>query len=754
MQHTSRNNENPYPVEYDISNCGNEPIHLISWFQPHAYLLVVDTTSWTISHYSSSISRLFAVHSDDNSSFNLAILLGEELLQIIHDHWSSDRLEELSPLAYHLPTNTTSPELYHLLFHRKNDQLLIEIEPTQRQFSSTLFLRRVDNAIHQLQLSGSLEQLLEISVRQIKSLTRFDRVMIYRFDRSHDGEVIAEARNHELPAYLGLRYPASDIPPQVRKLFLSQKVRQIVDVQRPQVPIKAVNPSPEASALDIGFCHSRGVSPIHIQYLKNMEVGASLSIAIVKDKQLWGLIACHHGSSKFIDFRIRTLLQFVGSIIAGHLTLVEAQYFRTSILQANLKKSRLFEQVSQKWDLQDGLIGQDFTIFELVDCDGVALLTHGEWQMIGSTPTPTELNKLQEWLQDQMEMDFFETDNLIQLYPAAAAYLDKAAGLVAIRTTATAAAFICWFRKETIQNISWGGNPEKPLMDTNLDRLNPRNSFAEWKEKRRGYSNPWETYEQEAIRALQADIKEVIIKQYRVVQQKNKDLRDAYSELESFSYSVSHDLRTPLRGIGGFAEILRQDYYRELGPEGQSVIDTIVQSVAKMNDFINGLLSISKVGSHPLALHPLPTTDIIQEEWKQLKAITADDREIELQIEHDLPTIYADLLMFRQVISNLLSNAIKYGKNRKKTIVTVGASTSPAAVTLRIQDNGIGIDSKNLEKIFNVFSRLVRDEEYEGTGVGLAIVKRVVSRHGGKIWAESELDRGATFHVSFPIPTP
>jgi signal transduction histidine kinase len=219
-------------------------------------------------------------------------------------------------------------------------------------------------------------------------------------------------------------------------------------------------------------------------------------------------------------------------------------------------------------------------------------------------------------------------------------------------------------------------------------------------------------------------------------------------ELESFSYSVSHDLRAPLRHITGFAMMLRESASSALDSEGQRYLKTIVDAATRMGRLIDDLLAFSRVGRTQLARSPVDLNRLVQEARQEVSA-DINGRAVNWQVQ-DLPTVKGDPALLRLVFVNLLSNALKYSGRRPRTDIEVGVLPERDGTVVFVRDNGVGFDMQYAHKLFGVFQRLHSNDDFEGTGIGLANVRRIVQRHGGRTWAEGAIDRGATFYISLP----
>jgi light-regulated signal transduction histidine kinase (bacteriophytochrome) len=242
-----------------------------------------------------------------------------------------------------------------------------------------------------------------------------------------------------------------------------------------------------------------------------------------------------------------------------------------------------------------------------------------------------------------------------------------------------------------------------------------------------------------------------ILKLNQILQDHGHDLESANKELEAFSYSVSHDLRAPLRAIDGFSKMLLSDHYKNINSEGQRLIRVVSENAQRMGRLIDDLLKFSKTGRQEMTISRIKMTELF-------KSISAElipaypEQKIEMNF-HNLPDASGDLSLLKLVVNNLLSNAIKFSGKRELSIIEIGGYSTANELVYFVKDNGTGFDMRFSSKLFGVFQRLHSMEEFSGTGVGLALAKRIVDRHGGRIWAESELDKGAVFYFSLPAET-
>ncbi len=741
-------NSAAYSVKYDLSNCENEPIHLIRLVQAHACLIACDPSDFSIIQVSDNTEVIIGYAPDQLLQTSLGKILPNNIfLQIKEEVSKGGTFKQINPLR----TNIYYQDYtiyHHLIVHINPDGILIvEVEPFDNQVIKTSFQYVLSDAIQNIQ-RASYDQLFDQMAQEVKKITGFDRVMVYRFDNNNDGEVIAEAKEDFVEPYLGLKYPASDIPSQARVLYLKNKTRILADVSSTSARIIPVLAKDTKKPLDLTHSVARGLSPIHLEYLQNMGVRATMSISIILDDRLWGLIACHHYTPKFLDYAIRFTCQFMTQIFSGHLALEAANLFRTSVLKTNLTRAKLFESMSDDYNVFDGLTGQDQTVMHLIDCDGAVVITEHQVSLLGTTPTEEEVKELCEWLDDKTDTLVFETNSLTKLYEPAKKYKEKAAGILVIKFALNPNEFIIWFRPEVTQEVYWGGNPNKAILK-NGERMSPRKSFQKWKETVKGLSRRWEKYEIDAAIALRNDIREFIMQRFNEIKQLNKQMEAAYQELETFSYSVSHDLRSPLRNIDGFTQILKEEYGDRMDEWGTEILNTIMESTKKMNTLIDDILNFSRLGRKSMEFQSVSTQELVENAIKEVLPINKADA-VEIILPASLPNLWGDKSLLQQLFINLISNAVKYSQKKSKPIIEIGSKQAGDYTLVNIKDNGIGIDMKYANKVFGVFDRLVSEEEYPGTGIGLAIVHRIITRHEGEVSVESKIGKETTFWVKLP----
>jgi light-regulated signal transduction histidine kinase (bacteriophytochrome) len=731
----------------DLDACAREPIHVPGSIQPHGILLALSGPELSIARASANLEVLLDA--------TLADALGRPLadsLPSLEARLGAD-LREASSGAGARYVRTLSlktsdgTQVFDAVVHRSGDLVVLELEvipPGPYRSFDELYptLRRF---VEHLQNAGSDADLCRLVAADVRRMTGFDRVLVYRFDEGWNGTVLAEDRNDELPSYLDLRFPASDIPAQARELYRRNRLRIIPDAGYAPVPIEPR----VGDSLDLSHSILRSVSPVHVEYMHNMGTMASMSISILRDDRLWGLISCHNKNPLRVSLQVRNACDFLAQIFSLQSAARERASEAEDRVRLRSIQARLLSSMAAEERFIDGLIHNPDELLELAAAQGAAVVSGDHCWCLGETPSRDQVTALFEWLWATNREDVFATDALAEVYPEARAFEDRASGLLAISISKIQAGYILWFRPELVRTVKWGGDPTKPVQVTEGQaRLHPRRSFETWKETVRGRALPWEPSVVEAVKELRNSVIGIVLKRAEELASLNEELRRSNKELEAFSYSVSHDLRAPFRHIVGYSELLKRNEGEHLSDQGRRFVDTIIESAYTAGTLVDNLLSFSQMGRTALKPRPVDIGALVAEVRERAQA-EVGDRVIKWTLG-PLDVVEADPIMIRLVIENLLSNAVKYTRPRNPAVIEVGSNREPGEIVFYVRDNGVGFDEAYGNKLFGVFQRLHRIEDFEGTGIGLANVRRIVERHGGRTWAKGAVDKGATFFFSLP----
>lgn len=734
----------------DLDNCHKEPIHIPGKIQDHGFILVIDR-SYNITYCSENIIRFFGVTADSLLNQPAGILDGylrrteppNFVIQLIKLAQTDQGFEPFNPYPL-----TIGGLPFNLIIAKSDDFYLLEFEPEISDLKSDL-QRIVGRSLSEMLVDISPTSILNKSVTKIKEIIGYDRVMIYKFHADGHGEVVAEVKNDNLEPFLGLHYPATDIPKQARELYKKNLTRLISNVHaNPSALVTMLDM--EKAPLDLTNSALRAVSPIHIQYLKNMGVASSFSISLVHEDELWGLIACHNYTPRFINYKERDAAKLIGQVLSSALSFRILEQDEQNASRFKAATDMLTRQLIRDGSIIDALFNHECSLIDAVDANGVVLFFDNEFRSKGTVPDNEFLNELISWLDEHMEPDIYATEKLSDIYPKAIAYKEIASGMLACRLSKELKEYMIWFRPEVITTINWAGNPDKAVEFTGngIMDISPRKSFESWSGEVHLTALPWLNEELQSVMQLKEEIRYAISRKATELRILNEKLKEAYDELDAFSYTISHDLKNPLSSIKSYSQILMRNFTLE--SKAQHMVSRILSGAEKMQSMIQDVLSYSRAGQAVSAYKVIDMNNLLNE-LKQELLISNDDTNLAINI-NDVHDIYGEETMVMQVFSNLIGNAVKYSKQANNPVVNINAIDNGQVIDYAIQDNGIGIDPSEQDKIFELFTRSAEVNDFEGTGVGLSIVKKIMAKHEGKVWVDSAIDKGSTFFVQFKKP--
>ncbi|GAA4461285.1 ATP-binding protein [Nibrella saemangeumensis] len=735
----------------DITNCEREPIHIPGRIQAHGFLLAVTPDDYTIIQASENVREHLDILADQligtslNSLQNGTRFQGDVLTDLLKTGLRNQSLETMNPYRIRLHERD-----YNLVSHQHDNAVILEFEPVMDSNNCQNLQRLLAQSLSTIKASWSMDQLLENAARQVKKITGYDRVMIYKFWPDWHGEVVAEVKEDHLEPFLGLHYPASDIPRQARELYKTNRVRCISNVNQADSALFPVLYANRKRPLDLAHSILRAVSPVHIEYLKNMGVQASMSISLMYQGELWGLISCHNATPRQIDYSARMSVDLVGQLLSAALEYhkdEEDQSFTQQIREAG---QTLFSNMLKDWNIVRGLTQYETTALNINSATGAALFFEGKLVTLGQTPSDKDIHGLIGWLQNVDTDTFFQTSHLAEQYPPAAGFSAVASGLLAIPLSRELNEYLLWFKPEQVHSVSWAGNPEKAvnIHENGSIRISPRKSFARWVQEVCHTAEPWKDAEIATALKLREDILHVVAKKANEIRLLHEELRKAYEELDAFSYTVSHDLRSPLSTIKSYSEIILEEYGEEFNDDARTLFTKVIRATDRMNSLIRNIMDYSRMGQNDLLTQLVDMRKLLHR-LREDTLVTEKGRPLTIHILNT-PPVAGDPTMVLQVFSNLLSNAAKYSRQSQPAVIEVNGFRNEYEVVYSVKDNGIGIDMKQSGRVFDLFKRLDNTGKTEGNGVGLSIVKQIMSRHKGKVWFDSEPNRQTTFYVAFP----
>lgn len=733
----------------DLSNCDREQIQFSAAVQPHGCMLVIEEPSLRIVQASANTGQLLGIPPADLCRGTLETFFGAQTATFR----ARLQREALDNGPVHLAclkaSETASGVALNLFAHRSDGMTILEFEviPADAERPMLELYSELRSTISRLQNTANLQDFFDLAVAQIRHFTGFERVMAYKFLEDGSGHVMAESNADGFQPYLGLHYPASDIPAPARRLFSMAWLRHLPDVDYVPVPLVPEHHPVTGGPVDQSYAFLRSVSVMYTGYLKNMGVKSTMVMPLMKDGKLWGLISCMHETApRHVAYEARMAAEFLAHMLSLMMAAKEDAESMSYRMKMRAVLDLMIATLNERSELHAGLGGGNGTanIASYIDCGGAAIVTEDKITRLGTAPADAEIRELASWLASGDQDLVSVSDRVGEDNPAVARLASTAAGLLAVRLSKRRPEFVMWFRPEQAQTVAWAGDPNKPveldLTDGSV-RLLPRTSFAMWKQSVAGRSKPWADFELKAAADLRWAIVELILARAEETELLNRELRDANLELDSFAYVASHDLKEPLRGIHHMASFLKRG---DGDPVQQT--ETILKLTKRMDDLIESLLQYSRTGRADLVLSVCDLDALLDEALAVLASRLAETGAT-VRRPSKLPTIKGDRVRLREMLTNLISNAIKYNDKTERWI-EIGVSPDDPQ-TIYVRDNGIGIAQRQHERIFQIFRRLHgRDEYGGGTGAGLTIVKRTIERHRGRIWLTSTPGEGTTFFVT------
>ncbi|RYY90084.1 MAG: GAF domain-containing protein [Chitinophagaceae bacterium] len=488
------------PLNFDSEFCGRVPLNQTNLVQPHGMLLVVERKTGRILQCSENSSDFIDIAPSELAGKPLASLVSATEYELLENRLNSVR-EGKFPHTVHINGRA-------LLFvvEPGNDYLLMEAErldPAQPSFVDVFEpLKYVMAAIEGTE---GVEEACRLIARELKNFSGFDKVMVYRFDKDWNGEVIAEEKEEGMEAYLHQFFPASDIPKQARELYRKNPFRLIPNVNYTPIRLYPVLNPLTQSFTDLANSNLRSVAGVHIEYLRNMQVEASMSTRILKGGKLWGLIACHHRTPRYLGYQECSVFELLSTFITAKIGAVEDAQVARQKAEGHAALAQITETAYRAGDLNEGLEQEQEALFQVLSADGVALVRGREVRRWGSTPSLTEVQDLVYWLQTHNIQSLYQQSSLALVYEGAEEFADNASGLLALPIVPERGHYLLAFRREAVRRIDWGGNPNEAIQfEADGKRYHPRNSFQLWQQTLTQTSPEWtDTEEQIAERFRQ-----------------------------------------------------------------------------------------------------------------------------------------------------------------------------------------------------------------------------------------------------------
>lgn len=714
------------PPVVSLENCADEPIHVPGTVQPHGAMLVFDGSA-VLEAWSTNVAALLLM--EVNIGMPLQSVALPAPVRLMVEECMALSAGEAIPLV--LAVEIAGRE-FDCVAHAYCGRVIVEFELRDVSLDTVgIFALKAHGALDRLKRQTTLTSLLQMATDQVREITGFDRVMGYRFGQDGSGDVIAESRSASLAPLLGMRYPASDIPAQARRLYVLNTLRLIPDLGGAPVPLLGRDGS---APVDMSHCVLRSVSPVHIEYLRNMEVGASMSVSVIVDGRLWGLIACHHMSPRRVPYAIRMTADVIAQVLAATVQTLEAQRHAETIARAAAMRTDLMQALLIGEDALREVARHAAAICAALDCPALIVTQSGRHFVHGDIDAPTAAAIVRahpaagDVLLERLQVDDWPD--------TARSHIQQWPGMLAMCFDPSTDGWVIAMRPEQVASIRWAGKPEKILKVGPMGaRLTPRGSFDEWLETVRGRAEGWSPTHLIIARQMQDELHRASI-----ARQTETDL--ARAQLMAM---LGHDLREPLHAIQMAAALLQKG-----GPAAPMGL-RIQNSSNRMSRLISQVLDVSKIqtgiglGSRMQRLD-LATVigDVVEEAMigypDVVYRITGGGNAI---VEGD-----ADRLA--QVATNLLSNARSHGLRTEAIdiVLTVG----PRYASFAVSNVADALDEATVRSLYTPFktASLHNARNRGGMGLGLYITERIVTEHAGKL-AYSYAQGRVVFTVSIPL---
>ncbi len=571
--------------EADLTTCDREPIHIPGSIYPHGVLLVVDRQGLGIEQVAGDTKFLLGIEPDRVFGLSVSTLLETDSEAFVRAHL--DASTTFVPPTIRLGVRSRSGSLpLDLTLHAVDRTAIIELEPARRTTTSAGDpIAQLKTLLAALQGTASVADCCQAAAIALRAATGFDRAMVYRFLPDESGEVVAEDARDGLESYLGLHYPASDIPKQARELYRRNWLRAIPDIDYVPAPLRPETNRRTGQPIDMSHCALRSVSPIHLEYLRNMGVGASLSASIVCQDQLWGLLVLHHYAPRHASADLRVACEAFAQMFSLQ---VEARA-QAEISVLRIEARRIREEMVARFtgssDIGQSLASPD--LLRYAGASGAVVHLDGRTHFVGATPAAAAIFALVGWL-NGLNRTLFATDRLSAEYPPAANYSRIASGLLALGVSREPRDYVLWFRPDIGPTVRWAGDPSKPVkVDRHGVRLTPRGSFAVWLEEKRMQSAPWSDVDLEACEALRVVLLESILKSVGIAQ-RERALEEATAmadELERRVVKRTEQLHALASELEAVEDRERRQIARDLHDDlGQTLAAARIRLAGLCND--------------------------------------------------------------------------------------------------------------------------------------------------------------------------
>ena len=626
----------------DLSACEREPVHIPGAIQSHGVLVAFDLPTWEITHASANAGELFGFpDADAMLGCEIKAILSPTMIHDLRNTFQGAMISGFAERMGDIPIGVDERP-HDLLVHASGQLAIVEFVPSGRAESTRsdpIMLVKV--IVDRLRRTKTFPAFLTAAARQIRAITGYDRVMIYRFMEDDSGQVVAEALRSGLTPYMHLHYPASDIPPQARALYKRQWLRQIPDVDYQPVPVMP-GFGKNGLPIDLSLASLRSVSPVHLQYLRNMGSAATLTVSIMQGDRLWGLIACHHETPRLLATTLCGAVELFAQVFSSQIEAKEQQDGLNALVHARRTHDELIAGMEPEETIFDNLQRFSGLLREMIPCDGIGIWSNDRFEGEGVVPPANAVGELVRFLSAKQADRVFATNHLGDDLPDAMRYAGEVSGLLAIPFSRAPRDFLLLFRNEMVQTVLWGGDPHKAVQVDGTGGIGPRKSFAAWREIVRGKSVPWSEAALTIAETLRVSLLDVILRRANLVDRERRIAQEGQLLLVA---ELNHRVKNVLAVIGS---LVRQS---------QQGSQTLELFTASLQDRIQAL-SIAHDQLTRSHWKVAPLRALIEAEGRAWTD-TADNR-----FTLDGPPVMIEARAYQTlalVLHEMMTNAAKYG---------------------------------------------------------------------------------------------
>ena len=727
----------------DPGLCEREPIHIPGSIQPNAVMLAADAATFEILAFSANAADVLPPALFPPTGHRLEAVLPAPIVSAIRDGLATHSLTDGRTLrrTVTLPPRgeESRAESFHLVAHVHLGRVIVELElaPERAEDFSAASPLDTELAMARLRAAESLTEAAQIAALEIRAVTGFESVLVYRFDADWNGEAIAEdmVPDWQRPL-IGLRFPASDIPAQARALYTKAKSRFVIDRDCVPVPLVADRAAGNAP-IDLTFAQNRTLSPIHLEYQRNLGVDGSMSISIMVENRLWGLMIGHHRRPHYVAPETRAAATVLTDAFAMRVQEIEGKALWGERQHHLDIQGQLVRRLTRTEDFAHTLMQGEPTLLDLFGAIGAAIVSDDGIRRAGVTPGEAEIGALAAWLRAELPAGArsFVTDTLVLHHAPSAAYTEIASGLLAVFVGAERRHLLLWFKPEMPSTVTWGGDPRKPVLaGSGPVAVLPRRSFERWVEERRGHSAPFAPWKVDLAEQLAEAVDGVVLRRSRKIAELTGLLAEKERLLEQkdlLTREIDHRVKNSLQIVTAFLHMQRRQIADPAARQAFSETSARVMSVARVHDSLYQGDSLEQVD----------LGQTIQALCDDLAGMAGDEHSVEMTAETGLMVPYRHAVALSLITTELVTNAFKYaGRPDKGAHITVtvegrkdGEARSEGAVRLTVCDDGDGMPPD------------WESGRAKGTGLGMKLVRAMLEQIGARLEAQNA--GGACFTV-------